>query len=563
MRALRLLGLLAILLPLTAYAQAKKVGGGSDSCSGKACSVTSLTASSTGNAIKVPAGGKICLDSSCTLYIQEAVGTIGFGGSGGGMLVGDSNASMSVPLTFTSGAGIQPIKFTGTSQKLCLTSACDNYIYKLNGDRLYVVGDNGVRLAGERVIVDTFIDIGGNSTNGLQVSGASTGNAATITATGGDTDVGLALFGKGAGLVSIQPGASAGATVLKIPRQTAIFDGTYKFGINTADRFDVNTGADIYGALKSAKTDTELLNTTNLNGAMDHIKMATGGRLHIGQGTTDYFASDGGVIFTPGALVAGSFSYADGVPGYGAYASRPTAAYAGRHYVCNDCPIGQWIDTGSAWAPLVAGQVVGVQPKAAASFTRFNNGSSNLTLVDRKGAIHLSYPVDGSTQDVGGFTESLSSSTAHVEAAFVWNFARSAYVGSSFPGAGVCMRESGTGKVFYVALVAYNDTTGAGSGTGIFNLEASYWASGSTRTGGVTGSYDMPRMNGPVFLKTARSGSNMVAQFSTDAQNWTTFYSVATTTAFTTAPDSVGVCGQVWNATDGVEADYVSYNSGT
>jgi hypothetical protein len=259
--------------------------------------------------------------------------------------------------------------------------------------------------------------------------------------------------------------------------------------------------------------------------------------------------------------VAGTHSIYPPLPvTFGTYAFRPSAGWNGRIYTVSDGPVALWVDDGAAWRPLVNGMALGTQPKVAATFTRFNNGTSNLTLTDVNGGLHIKYPIDGSVTDIGGFTESLSSTTAHVEAAFIWNFARTAYNASSFPGVGVCMRESSTGKVFTVGIAAYNDTVGA-TGSGMFMLEGSYWANASTRTAS-SGGFDMPR-TGALFLRAERSGSNMLARFSTDGQTWTTFYTIATTVAFTANPDSVGIFAQVWNATDGVDADVVSYNSGS
>jgi hypothetical protein len=239
---------------------------------------------------------------------------------------------------------------------------------------------------------------------------------------------------------------------------------------------------------------------------------------------------------------------------YGAYSSRPAAGTAGKLYVATDAPVGLWVDTGSAWAPLIGGQVPGVQPKAASNFTA-TNAVAACTLVDRKGALHLAKTADSSAQTVRPWVESLSSSTAKVECAVNYGYGQT--LTNAFPGVGLCMRESSTGKLF-IFIVSYNSSNAAFSNTQVF-LEASRWTNHTTRSAAAYASTWFG--NGPKFLRLRVSGSNILAEVSTDRQNWSTVNTTALTTAFTTAPDQVGLVLVNWVANEIVAADVTHYYS--
>lgn len=253
------------------------------------------------------------------------------------------------------------------------------------------------------------------------------------------------------------------------------------------------------------------------------------------------------------ALQTGSSSGAGAT--YGPFSGRPAAGKSGSLFVASDAPVGIWVDTGATWRPLLLGQVAGTQPKGSANFHGFNQGS--VTLTDHNGALRYSYPTDGSSTTVRGFIESLPSPTMHVEA--VMASPNVALGTTNFPGNGVIMVESGTNKFISLTTVVYGGTTEAG----VFPLEVGIWASATSRT-----SFQVfpiqGGQNGPLFLRLARSGTNVNPQISRDGVFWNNVGpAIAVASAYTSAPDSVGFCGVEWDMIDSVYFDVLHYVSGT
>jgi hypothetical protein len=116
------------------------------------------------------------------------------------------------------------------------------------------------------------------------------------------------------------------------------------------------------------------------------------------------------------------------------------------------------------------------------------------------------------------------------------------------------MRESGTTKMYAVCLVPIQAVANS------YSLQASTWTSNTART--VVGErhiFGFP--GGPCFLQIIRSGTNMLAQASTDLQGWVTINTTATTSAFTTAPDQAGIIGVGENGAAGF--DVLHFKTGT
>jgi hypothetical protein len=350
---------------------------------------------------------------------------------------------------------------------------------------------------------------------------------------------------------------SSGDVALRNLAATGTVTGSNLSGTNTGD---VTLGS--FGAAPDAKGAT-------ISGQVLTLQPADA--THPGLVTTGTQTIAGAKTFNNGITLASSqtVTWGDGSTTakrpveIGTYSSLATTK--ADLFIATDAPVAQWVNTtGSTYAPLVMGQVVGVKPKAASNLsTVFQRGSPTAVpaLTDRNGALHFAWAADGqSALNLSGTVESLSSSTAHVEAAIAFNGIVAGLVAGDYFGGGICMRESGTGKVFTVTPIVYNSTT-APVAPGTIFIEAGYWASPTSRTSSTT--IDLPTTNAPIFVRILRSGSNILAQVSTDNTNWTTFRTVATTTAFTTAPDQAGLCGIEVGTADTVSFDVLSYNSGS
>lgn len=241
--------------------------------------------------------------------------------------------------------------------------------------------------------------------------------------------------------------------------------------------------------------------------------------------------------------------------GYGTYASRPAAARAGNRYVCTDSPVAQWVDTGSAWAPLIAGCAVGVQPPAAATFTGANNGSATLT--DNNGTLLLVGPNDGTGASVNrNFIISNSASTAYAEASFNFPITQTGAT-NNWPLTGVIMRESATAKAVQIRITPYG-TAGETSG-GSYSIEYIVNTSDSTQASNI---YKLVSChNGALFIRIRRDATTVYGEFSFDRIYWGSVGSTAISGNFTSAPNQVGL---VSNGIGSVtRTNILSFNQGS
>jgi hypothetical protein len=231
----------------------------------------------------------------------------------------------------------------------------------------------------------------------------------------------------------------------------------------------------------------------------------------------------------------------------GTYAARPSAGTAGAVYYPNDAWTG-FVDDGSAWRPMIQG-VVGVSPPAASGFTAAN-ASATSALVDNNGALVASDDTLNNTPpNYRIWHKSLSGATV-VEALW-WPCPTMTDIDGNFQTltyGGICLRESGTGKI------AVFQTFLSPDGTRLkVNVSCEYATSATTgRT--VIGSDTDKHINSwlassQMYFRLRLSGGNVLYEMSV-GRVWTApvaVASVATTTAFTTAPDQYGIVAWTYN----------------
>jgi len=264
----------------------------------------------------------------------------------------------------------------------------------------------------------------------------------------------------------------------------------------------------------------------------------------------DYAASqvtnDSGVT---GATVKAALDALNGtVPYYGTYGARPAAGHAGKIAYLTDAPVGEWVDDGAAWRPVING-LLGKEPGLIATFTWFNQGGA--TSADQNGATRITGPNDGASPgQLRGMTVANSAASAFARATFRFTTPLTAGVGVL----SVLLRESGTGKVYLAQLVQ----DGANNLT---SLAIAVWTSSTARSVFTAKGYASLDGTAPIALRVRRSGANVVAEVSRDGNTWIQLDSRVTTTVFTTAPDQAG-----WAAT-GIGAaptgDMLSFESGS
>lgn len=222
--------------------------------------------------------------------------------------------------------------------------------------------------------------------------------------------------------------------------------------------------------------------------------------------------------------------------GVGTFAARPVSSIIGAKYYPTDGHL-PYIYDGTLWRPLVAGSVVGTQPPSAASFTGVNQGGA--TIADSNGGLEIFGANDGATPTSRAFVLSAANS---VDACIVPQYLPT-IAANTFSCFGIMMRESGTGKMLSLTFTLAHASTG-----NPIQFEYNVWSANTTRTTNtVFSSVGSADAGSPLFLRIRRSGATMFAEYSRNRISWTTVNSVATTTAFTTAPDQAGIATMGFN----------------
>jgi hypothetical protein len=230
----------------------------------------------------------------------------------------------------------------------------------------------------------------------------------------------------------------------------------------------------------------------------------------------------------------------------GTYASRPAAGTAGNVYYPNDAWT-SFVDDGSAWRPVIQG-VAGVSPPAASNFTAIN-ASATSALADSNGALVASdSSLNNTLPSYRVWHAALSGATA-VEALW-WPCPTLTDIDGdlqTYTFGGICLRESATGKLalfqLFLAPVFARLTISCEYATAV---------TGGVRTviGGDTDKRWASWLpSSQMYFRMRLSGGNVLYEMSA-GRSWTSpiaVASIATTTAFTTAPDQYGIVVWTYN----------------
>jgi len=213
----------------------------------------------------------------------------------------------------------------------------------------------------------------------------------------------------------------------------------------------------------------------------------------------------------------------------GPFASRPAQGLpTGSRYQSTDGGVSVWDPGLGAWRPEING-VLGYQPPVAASWTPINQGTS--TLADSNGSLFLT-----GVNEVGFQLRMFGISVANpgfAEACFTINTPNTTG-GNSYSHVFVGFRESSSSKVFLANLTLVNTSNGL---SGLLDMQ--YFASNTSRTSANSGPNISGEGNAPLFIRIRRDATTCYADHSRDKINWVNWASVATSTAFTSAPDTV------------------------
>lgn len=220
-----------------------------------------------------------------------------------------------------------------------------------------------------------------------------------------------------------------------------------------------------------------------------------------------------------------------------AYASAPGSPTSGQLHMASDGVLRMY--NGSRWCPVLhtmSGSMLGREPPVASGWTHIQQGGSTLT--DANGALIYAY-ASGAATAYRSIVRTMqgTASIAYVDGMVNVLSRQAGSATSRYPGGGIVMRESGTNKCARMMLAV-----NASSSAPTWYIETEY----GTDTADTNGQEHTYQCNGPLFMRLVRSSTNILWRISTNPAQcgWTTIRTVATTTAFTTAPDQVGITSQ-------------------
>ncbi len=247
-------------------------------------------------------------------------------------------------------------------------------------------------------------------------------------------------------------------------------------------------------------------------------------------------AGSNGTNGTNGATGATGAAGTNGTAGViAAFGSRPSNTN-GQVFYPNDGGF-QQIGDGTNWWNVVSGVPLKEPPATATIATQTNFGTSSLTKTN--GLLVFSPQVA-----TGPALRTSGKTIVTLASAVVTAGASTAAPSSNYNAWCVYMRESGTGKIY--SFGGFNSLSS-------HTLTTEKWTSATARssfTDYAYHKYTFPNGGFPLLLRLAISGANVLAQVSSDGGlNFSTFETVAKTTAFTTAPDEFGICCHVENNT--------------
>lgn len=230
---------------------------------------------------------------------------------------------------------------------------------------------------------------------------------------------------------------------------------------------------------------------------------------------------------------------------FGHFGALPAAGHSGNTFTADDSPTALWVDDGAAWRPIISGSSVGKRPPLASAFTALSYSAQTLT--DINGALEYYTPDAGASLIFRDWSIALSDATAFVEATI-----NSPPQVATVTAVGIHMAESSTGKMFTLGILPG------------FNLQPQVLlcSSAFTRSSYASIAYiDNIARHLPVFYRILRSGTNMLITASVNRVNWSTLYTIATTSVFTTAPNYIGIWGNGQNGIARCTITHFDYGS--
>ena len=209
-----------------------------------------------------------------------------------------------------------------------------------------------------------------------------------------------------------------------------------------------------------------------------------------------------------------------GSDGFGPLSARPAPGNPGASYVANDSPNGQWIDTGTAWAPMI-GNVVGSAVPSLAAFNAAWTGY-NLTaetiVSDGNGALIFQGDADPAVANRGWALPCAPTGNVAIEFAIDDLTTHPGGIGQ-FTIWGCGLRKASTQQAWILSL-ARND----GIDYSVYFFDLTQWTNNATR-GPISSTRYGHTLDarGPTFVRVERTGPNFLGRLSRDRVNWDEF----------------------------------------
>ena len=230
---------------------------------------------------------------------------------------------------------------------------------------------------------------------------------------------------------------------------------------------------------------------------------------------------------------------------YDTYANRPAAGTPGRIFLPTD---GAFLerDNGTAWEKY--GPIWPMTPPTTSTFSTWLNQSTS-TVTDAKGPLYFNAAV-ATSATIRAILKSYLATPFTVEIAILPTILP--YTTTSDVAAGLCIRDSATGKI---------EMYGLGNNGADMQIKGYYYssatASGTSVTGWPTGTHFSESTL--LWLRYTDDGTYRVISISVDGCTWTQLLSVSRTTNLT--PDQIGI-GIKANAAYTSSSPYFSIDSG-
>lgn len=220
----------------------------------------------------------------------------------------------------------------------------------------------------------------------------------------------------------------------------------------------------------------------------------------------------------------------------GTYAARPSSHSAGDIYLTTDSYWDYLVSNGASWSHLFCG--FECIPPSSADFTWVNQGGATISTVN--GGVSISVPASATNN------RRLRVKEAPAYPYTLTSIVIPTFVGGVEMGAAIGLRESNTGKLTAIAVMA--TYTGFAFSSISTARIVSPTSSGDTLT--ATSVIGTVAPSSAIWLQITYDGSDISYSFSVDGRNFNTLFAETKAAHFTVAPD------QVWFGCDVATASY-------